>query len=242
MEEARIYLYGIMLAGTAPADLGVGIGGRTVHALRSDGFDALISQIPPDTIDFESEVLLAHEQVLTRAMEADTVIPAAFGHLLHDESELRELLSRAAQELQANLQHLHGCVEVGLKAVWPKESFLTDIETPELRALLNEACDPGADLDLAMEVGQLVERLVEQRREQYVTDLYQRLREVALDGCLNDPATSRMIFNAAFLIPRDGQDAFFRHLQELAAPYADRIELHYSGPWPPHNFSRLRLQ
>ncbi|HEY3365249.1 MAG TPA: GvpL/GvpF family gas vesicle protein [Symbiobacteriaceae bacterium] len=242
MEEAQaFYLYGLMAAGAAPTNLGAGIGGTDVNVVHCEGFDALVSQMPLDAVDFEPEAVLAHEAVLTGAMPGGTVLPAAFGHLFPTLEELCGKLELASGDIMANLSRLAGRVEVGLKATWRKANFLADIDTPQLQELTNKARKSPGDTSLAIAVGQMVEQLIQDRRADYVADICHKLAERAVDMRLNDPLTTRMIFSAAFLISADQQDAFFRQVEIVAKPYEERLEFHYSGPWPPHNFARIRI-
>jgi hypothetical protein len=241
MDQAGIYLYGIMATDTVPEILSTGIGDAPTYPLLCGDFAALVSRLRPEEADFTTEAVLAHEQVLTSAMNTGTVLPAAFGHLFPDEEALRRFVDGVSGDLRANMDNLNDRVEVGVKAIWRKESFIADIETPELRALINQAQRSQDDPSLSMVVGELVEKLLHQRRSYYVDQICSRLGEEAVEMQLNDSATARVVFQAAFLIPRDGEEAFFRYVEQVVKPYDDRLQITGSGPWPPHNFARLHI-
>lgn len=241
VDKAGVYLYGIMAASAVPGTLPEGIDGAGVHAVTCGDFTALVSRLRPDQADFEPEAILAHEQVLSRVMDSGTVLPAAFGHLFPDEETVRRFVTSAAGELQSKFDHLRGRTEVGVKAVWRKEAFLGDIETPELRALIAQAQRSQENAALAASVGELVEALLQLRRSQYVDQICPRLEEAAVEMRLNEPGATRVVFNAAFLIEQDALEAFFDHVDQVVKPYEDRLEFTGSGPWPPHNFARFRM-
>jgi hypothetical protein len=241
VNQKGIYLYGIMAAHAVPRILPEGIGGEGVYALRCGDFVALVSRLYLDQADFEPEAILAHEQVLSGVMNEGTVLPAAFGHLFPDEEAVRRFVTSAAGELHGRLEYLTGRIEVGVTAVWRKETFLSDIETPDLRFLVDQAQRSPEDASLALAVGELVERLLQQRRSQYVEQICPLLEEAAVEMRLNQPGATRVVFSAAFLIERDALDAFFDHVEQVVKPYEDRLEFTGSGPWPPHNFARLHL-
>lgn len=242
METKYLYFYGVMAAGAGPTRLeGSGLAGTDVETLRCGDLEALISRVEPESVHLEMEAALAHERVLTTAMRSGTIIPAAFGHLFPSEAELCSLLESSALELQANLTYLKGRVEIGLKGLWTKESFLPDIETPELQDLTRQAQQPGVDQSVAVAVGRLVEQLVSDRRDQYIRAICARLEPHAVETKLNDPMAIRMAFNAAFLVEEEDLPAFRRELEAAVEPYLNRLEFSITGPWPAHNFSRIRL-
>lgn len=241
MAEEHIYLYGVMAAGTVPPPGETGIAGAPVYGVTCGEFTALASRVQPAAVDFQAEAVLAHERVLTDAMQLGTVLPAAFGHLVSSEAELCARLERAAPEMRANLEYLHGRVEAGLTVTWRKEAFLPDIETPELVALMDEGRRSGATQSLALTVGELVENLVSERRKEYVDAICPKLERAALEMRLNEPLATRMVLNAAFLVPADAYSGFVQTVEQMARPHVDRLNFHCSGPWPPHNFSCLRI-
>jgi hypothetical protein len=242
MEGKQLYFYGVMLRGTAPAAMaGAGIGGSDVEPVACGDLDALTSWVSPEALHMDVDDTLVHEQVLSNALKVGTVIPAAFGHLFSGEAELCDLLRESAGELKANLAYLTGRVEMGLKAMWTKEAFLADIETPELQDLANQARVPGADQSVAVAVGQLVEELVTRRRQHYTTEICGKLESHAVSMKLNDPLTVRMAFNAAFLVEGREQIAFRRAVEEAVRPYRNKLEFSMTGPWPAHNFVAIRL-
>lgn len=241
MDRTGLYLYGIMAADAALAALPAGIGDAEVHPLLCGDFAALVSRVAREEADFSTEAVLAHEQVLLSAMAAGTVIPAAFGHHFQDEEALRLFVDGIAGELREKLDYLHDRVEVGVKAIWRKESFLSDIETPELAALIDQARQSPDDPNLTLAVGELVEKLRTERRRYYVDQICPRLAEQAVEMRLSDSETARVAFQAAFLIAREAEDAFFEHVEQVVKPYEDRLKFTGSGPWPPHNFVSLRV-
>jgi hypothetical protein len=239
--QERLYLYGIMTGEVAPLIEGGGLDGQDVFGCRCGQFVALVSLVRPDAVSFEAEAVLAHEHVLTQAMRWGTIIPAAFGHLFESEAELCRHLESAATQLQENLDALAGRVEIGIKANWKKDALLPDIETSELQQLIRDAQHPEADPSLTIAVGQLVEQLVAARREEYIQAICDKLRDAAVAMRINEAISPRVVFNAAFLIDQHAEHEFFRLAEKVVHPYSDRLEFSYSGPWPPHNFSWLRI-
>jgi hypothetical protein len=240
VDQTEIYLYGIMAANTVPDRLPSGIGDAATQTILCGNFTALVSMLRPEEADFSTEAVLAHEQVLSSAMNAGTVLPAAFGHLFPDEATLRRFVDGVANDLQENIDYLIDRVEVGVKAIWRKESFLADIETPELRLLISRA-QKSQDSSFAMAVGELVEKLLHERRNYYVDQICAKLGEAAVEMRLNEAGAARVVFQAAFLIARAAEEEFFRHVEQVVKPFDDRLLVTGSGPWPPHNFARLRI-
>jgi hypothetical protein len=75
-----------------------------------------------------------------------------------------------------------------------------------------------------------------------VAAIHARLTERAAAATLGRPQDRRlsgrdaeMVLNAAYLVPREGADAFRSAVDELGRGQ-EGIELELTGPWPPHHF------
>ena len=74
-----------------------------------------------------------------------------------------------------------------------------------------------------------------------VPEILRRLGDVSIASRLNAPFGPGMVMNAAFLVPRTGESGFDRGVREIALMYPN-LMFKRSGPWPPYNFVRIRLQ
>lgn len=241
-----IYLYGFM---DAPEDCEIplpalGIADMPVRALCRGEIGALVSDLSSTELSIDPENLLAHERVLEASLAQHTVLPAAFGSVAASLEDVLSLLATHHETLKEELNRLRDRVEVGLKVYWNRDALVRELET--ITGGLDERrrkaqSDPALEHALAIEVGQKVEALMDAWRGRYEVAVFQRLRAHADDMCLNDPIGPRMLWNAAFLVPRKQEVWFRKEAGRLTERFKDRFELRYAGPLPPHNFVRLHL-
>ncbi|HWI65181.1 MAG TPA: GvpL/GvpF family gas vesicle protein [Symbiobacteriaceae bacterium] len=232
------YVYGITGAPvTAPLPPGVG-GAPVTQYLAVPDLHVLVS--PTDELgpDPTAENTLAHHQVLTAAMAAGTVIPFAFGYVL-PEALVHKLAESAREECLKLLPALAGKLEVGLKLIWTKAAFLPDIETPEVEAARKRA---EATRGLEAQVGELLQAAADARRAEYVRLIHEPLAAGAVASRLNETIGPRMILNAAYLLDRAGESEFDALVGRVCAPCAGKLDIRYTGPWPPYNFVTLRVR
>jgi|KBSMisStaDraftv2_1062788.scaffolds.fasta_scaffold81824_3 hypothetical protein len=74
-----------------------------------------------------------------------------------------------------------------------------------------------------------------------VPEILRQLGDVSLASRLNAPFGPGMVMNAAFLVQRSGEAGFDHGVREISQRYPD-LMFKRSGPWPPYNFVRIRLQ
>ena len=119
-------------------------------------------------------------------MERGDVLPARFGTVLASEEEVSSVLARWGGLVRESLARFSGLVEVEAAATWDLERTLAEIaRQPEVAAAkaTAERASPAESLARRVEVGQLVERALDQRRALYQAKL---LREVGDSGHWND--------------------------------------------------------
>src|SRR5947209_17425519 len=85
------YVYGIVGQGTEPPS-GPGIGGASLRLVSSDGVAALVSDLPSDDLRFGRAAIMAHSEVLERAMANGTILPTRFGVVLEGDGAVRDSL------------------------------------------------------------------------------------------------------------------------------------------------------
>ncbi|MGE5675546.1 MAG: GvpL/GvpF family gas vesicle protein [Mycobacterium leprae] len=234
MQEAQaLELYGIMGAGAASTLAAAGGSGGLFCWIPCGAHLALTRA---DAVAASEAMPSCRETVLTIAMAAGPVIPAAPGLKFTSVDELCRFLSPNATDLTTSLEYLAGLTEVHLKAAWRKEAFLADIDAPELQALSNQSVQSPADLPAAESVSLLVERLINERRAWYIGQICNPLQVSAVSMTLASLSPTRIVFDAAFLVGSDDQEEFYRYVEHRTRSYEDRLEFHYDGPWPPHHF------
>lgn len=237
---AYTYWYAIIQAPadlTAPAAWGRGLGDSALRLAVAGGLAAVVSDWPQATVNRSSDAVDAalvweHEHVIERVMAGCTVLPMRFGSLLADDERVQALLLERQATLQADLVHVDGCVELGLRVLW-------DPPVPD-------AVDPPVTVPVSVPtpgVLYLLRRAAEEQRRQAVRaagatlaqELSHRLRTRSVDMRQSVLQTERMLLTASFLVPQDEVAAFLAAVEELRQEYS-HLAFMCSGPWPPYHF------
>jgi hypothetical protein len=240
------YVYSIIGAGQ-PARFGaIGIGTKRaeVHTINYKDIAAVVSDTPIEVYDPTRENVLAHERVNETVMRTHTVIPMSFGTVFKTRDDIVELLRGAYEAFRDVLVKMEDKLEFGLKALWDRDVIVRQIEKEDedIRRLRNEiAGQKGSTYFARVQYGRLVDAALQSRAEQYVADIFARLRDVSVASRSNKPIGDKMIMNAAFLVARDQEAAFDARIKEIGAQY-DKLTFKYTGPWPPYNFVNIRLK
>lgn len=236
--EQAVYVYGVTTeTSLPPVD---GVSSAPVRALSHAGLVALVSSI--DRTDFKAADLRAHWRVLERAFDAATVLPVRFGTVMADDDEVRDRLLDANRERLAELlDAMDGLVQVNVKGRYDEDALLRAIlrDAPSLARLRDRANRSGALAD-QVALGQRVEREIDERRARDTATVRQALEDRA-SGVREEQVSHPDAFNIAFLVARDGTDAFGEGLPAIQEQLGDRIEVRYVGPAPPFSFADSAL-
>src|SRR4051812_32319899 len=147
---------------------------------------ALVSAVDPDAlkrgVDGAGEgdlsqlepLVRAHEQVLSRALAAEALVPFRFGTVMPTRDDVLELLRERGSQLAAALETLRGACEWGVKALLDPERLDAAIaaDEPMLAELAAEAADGGGSAFFARK---RLERDLEERRWQVAGELAVRI-------------------------------------------------------------------
>ena len=99
--------------------------------------------------------------------------------------------------------------------------------------------------DADQDKGATSERLklaLESKKAKEREALFQPLRRLSSDSCLNTTYGDDMLMNAAFLVDMVWEKEFDREVDELVVQHGDRIEFKYIGPAPPYSFVNLLVE
>jgi hypothetical protein len=239
-----LYVYGVMRAGDWPHDSKVDDDeqGPPVRAVDHGMICALVSEFDGDTLRVRRETLLAHSDVLRRAMGNGPVLPLRFGVVLPDESAVEhELLEPQAPRFAARLDALDGKAEMQLK--------VTFLESPLLRSVLNSDPElakmaerirrlPDAAGHFArIRLGELIAVEVERRVDSAGRELTAALEPLVKAVSIGEAHNERMALNAAFLVEDARLEEFDAAVERLSVERAGEMQFRLIGPLPPHSFA-----
>src|SRR6266849_6394229 len=220
--ERGKYVYCIIQSGDALrfGPLGIGSDPAEVHTVNYKDIAAVVSDTPIEVHDPTRENVLAHERVNEIVMRQHTVIPMSFGTVFKTREDIVELLRSAYSAFQDVLAKMQDKLEFGLKVLWAPEAVVRDIEKDDedIRRLNNElASQTGSTYFARVQYGRMIDAALQARSEQYVADIFDALRDVAVASRANKPIGDRMIMNAAFLVSRDKEQAFDQRVKQIGA-------------------------
>jgi len=245
-EKRGKYVYCIVRADEALrfGPIGFGTPPGEVYTVLYEDIAAVVSDAPMEVLDATRENVLAHERVNEAVMRYQTVIPMSFGTVFKTRDDIIELLRGAHGAFQDVLSKMENKVEFGLKVLWDRDAMIRNIEhdDEDIRRLKTEiATQKGSTYFARVQYGRLVDGALQQRSEQYVSEIFEALRDVCVASRANKPIGDKMIMNAAFLVDRDRETAFDARVKNLGAKY-ETLTFRYTGPWPPYNFVNIRLK
>jgi hypothetical protein len=260
--EHGVYVYGVAAAADA-ASLPQGAGAIDprfpLEPLGDGELVALVSDVEPEVLrrgvdglgdgdlsQLES-LVRAHEQVLSRALAADALVPFRFGTVVESRDDVVRLLRERGEQLVARLAALRGACEWGVKALVDADRFDATLaaDEPVLAELESAAASGGGSAFFARK---RLERDLDERRWQAAGEvavgIHRRIASCAREATVTAPQpreisgyADEMILNGAYLVARDREDALRTLVADLAAELDDRgVHLELTGPWPAFSF------
>lgn len=196
-----------------------------------------------------AELLQAHEDVIDRLMQDTTVVPLKFGTILKDETAATQMLREQKEKFQNLLAKFTGKVEWGVKVYANKQALVKHlmqseprfISLQEKRATLSKGAAYLLDKKMEAEVKDAVATQLAQITERIFQELGKNAFEAKLNTLLPQKLTGKkqeMILHAAYLIEREKEALFRQQGGNFIEEYKFmELELEFSGPWPPYNFT-----
>jgi hypothetical protein len=213
-----LYLYAFAERPAAVSDV-AGIGGSRVAVEEIGELDAVVSDVPGESVAASEEAILEHARVVEAVFEqSEAVLPARFGRAYADVESLRQAALEHEAELRAALERVRGSVELGMRVLAPGAE-----DRPPATS--------GRDY--------LTARLDERRRiERLADELASPLAEVARAATRSVGATERLLLSAAYLVPRGDVETFRRVVERLQGEHPE-LAIVCTGPWPAYSFATV---
>lgn len=224
--------------------IGIGEEPAPVYTVRCDDLSAVVSDAPLGVLDPTRDNVLAHQRVNETVMTEHTVLPMSFGTVFKTRDDVTAFLKSAYRAFSDVLDKMENKLEFGLKVLWDRDAVIRAIEEEDedIHRLKNQiAAQKGSTYFARMQYGRLIDAALQAKSERYVSEIFERLRDVSVAARANKPIGDRMILNAAFLVSRDAEEGFDARVKQLGASH-DKLTFKYTGPWPPYNFVNIRLK
>jgi Gas vesicle synthesis protein GvpL/GvpF len=231
----EVQVYAVVAAGDA-----AGLPEGTRRIVHGD-LAAVVADARPEPVP-AARALREHWRIVEGLARDTTVLPIRFGTAMRgDEAVVADFLEPAHDALRAGLDSLAGTVQVTVKGAYEEDALLRSViaGSPAVARLRSEVAKlpEAAGYAKRIQLGELVSAEVDRRRELDAAMVRERLAPLAVatrDEGVNGMATA---FNAAFLVTRDGLDAFGAATAELARELDDHITLRAIGPLPAYSFT-----
>lgn len=228
-----IYVYALIgSSGDVPAHMH-GIDQAEVWGVSAGDLVAVVSALTGETPTPTFERLWQHERVVERLMQDETPLPVRYGTCFQSQAALQYMLTSNHEHWCAALQHVRGCVEVGIRVLrtgtaghgQPVSDGHTD----------SDHRSAGYAYMMARFRERQQQHAIRRQNEQLARHL-----DTALTGLVNDrvlmvSADTQQPFKAAYLLPR----AHVLTMQETVHRYTKAwpdLQVVCTGPWPPYHF------
>lgn len=223
-----------------------GISDKPIRTISVGKATAIYSDVPNQKIRPERRHLSAHQNVLKYLFNEGTILPMAFGIIADSPKAVQSILSRYQHSFSEQLQRVNGKAEMGIRISWDVpnifEYFIAQYaDLREMRdALLAERGHIGRGE--MIELGRQFDRILNEVRDEYREKIEASLAEHCYEIKHNPPKKETEIMNLACLVEKEKLQQFEKALLEVSSQYNDDFAVHYSGPWPPHNFIDLVIE
>lgn len=245
-----VYLYGFTRPAAQPTREGVDVvtfQGVTaiVTAVQLADWDEATLAARMNDPNWLVPWVIAHQEVIDAYLAVGPVLPVRFGAVFSSRVVLCEYIEARAPIIRGFLDKITHLQE------WAVKGFL---ETERTQAWLesNEACFTERRRQLPESPGKRYfeeKRLQAELRKQaqhweagLSQTLWSELTAPEFEGCPlrvrpSERAGEKMVFHAAFLLPRPAVPGFEDRIRQLQSQYAPQgLRLEITGPWPPYSF------
>ena len=248
MAATGLYLYAIASKNDDLASLQLhGIQDGLVDCIAYKDVMLVVSSIEQKKLRPERKNIAAHHAVLNHLLTNQvSMLPMRFGVIADNKKDALHLLSSNHATLREKLKSIAGRVEMGVSISWDVPNIFEYLLARH--ALLRDARDKlltdkghQPSRDEKIEIGALFSQILEKEREMNTETILSVLSPVCVDIIKSSPHTDTEVMNLSCLIAADKREEFDSKIDEASKLLDDNFVIKYTGPWPPHNFSKLNL-
>lgn len=239
------YIYGIIKTNQKREFGPIGIGGRgdVAYTLCYQDLAAIVSSSPIVKYPVTRDNAIVHTQVLEKAMEEYTVLPARFCTIGEEEEVIIEkVLKSRYREFIDLITEMEGKIELGVRMFWTdmkaifNETVEENLPIKQLKDKLTKETNIQRQYAGKIKIGQMVQKALEEKKKKEAKELLEILKPLSLDFRENRVLGEMNLVNAAFLVTKENEKEFDQKMQELEKVYGERKKIKYIGPVPPYNF------
>ncbi|MEL6224518.1 MAG: GvpL/GvpF family gas vesicle protein [Cyanobacteria bacterium J06627_8] len=239
-----LYLYGILPGDHALTVDCIGLDKQPVQLHHLDQFVFLYSIAQQERYLASRKNLLGHERVLEHVMSVGgrNVLPLQFGLVIESwDTVYAQLIETHRNSLIDLFEKLENRREVSIKVMWDTGAELEMLmnEDDALRHERDRLEGKTLSMEEVVAIGQAIEQAMNDRKHSIIEAFQSVLDVDVVDVIENDPMTSEMIYNAAYLIDWDGESAFSEKVDALDKQFNGRLHIRYNNFTAPFNFAQI---
>jgi len=193
-----------------------------------------------------ARLLVAHQHKIEAIMNMgfNTIIPMRLGTFSSDESQLKNILKKGHDLILEIFDKISGFVEVDLVSTWADFSNMireiaVDPQVVALKAEIQKN-DTITQAD-QMEIGFLVKKLIDKRKEEVAEKIYTALEPFSLSVRKHEVMNDEMVSNLAFMVNQQQQTLLENALDELDQELNGKLNFKLVGPLPCYSFFTLEV-
>ena len=241
------YMYCIIEC-EVPKNFGpIGVGGRgdELTTVSYQRLSAVVSNSPVIEYRVTRENTMTHQSAIETVMKEYPVLPIRFSTIAETEEEIVEkVLKPRYEEFKTLLAWISNKKELGLKVYWQ-----------EMKAILNEIVEGNETIKSfkeeiqkrspqqayydQIEIGKMIEKELNEKREKEGEFLIKPLKELAEDSKVHATYIPELIVSAAFLVKKTMELQFDLAVNRIQEDFPGRHRINYVGEAPPVNFVNI---
>jgi hypothetical protein len=235
-----IYVYAVIEPARLPVPMMAGLECQPVEAAARAGIAAVFSRHSSGSIRPTARRAWEHEGVVETLMRGGAVVPARFGTCFATDEQLGECLATHADRLATGLKRVHGCVELGVRALQRPNAIAGPAPSTVQRAPTTDAsgpvCRTGRDYMASLLARERHCREQQCRAARLSDSIHSQLAPLSQDSTRRLLPTPDLLMTAAYLVTSEEIAEFRAAVVQIGEQSMD-IMLLCTGPWPPYHFS-----
>jgi hypothetical protein len=254
VDELAKYLYGVIgltgnLAGAPITSDDKGnkiytIGYKDIACVVSDSTDANSGPADKEAL---IRRLISHQSVMEKVMGVYTIIPIKVGTRLAAAKDVEGALAWGYAEFSMRLKAFEGKVEAEVTALWSdlngviKRIAEEDLVIRDLKNMISKS--PARDNRAErIKIGSMIKDGLDRERDRIHGEALRSLKRYAVDTVDHDPADEKVVMSCAFLLEKEGMDAFYSALEELNGRFGGMLNFKCVSPLPAYSFSAIKIK
>lgn len=218
---------------------------RLVYTVPYKDIAMVVTEAPVQIYEPTRTNLRAHQEVVSQAMELQSIIPMSFGNVLETEKDVKILLENLYGELEEIFPKIENKMEVGLKVIadkkWLAEEAQKNSSLQSVQQTVESKSSDAGYYD-KIRLGEAAKNFMLNLQKDCENTVFRPLAEIADAAKSNEVINERMLLNAAFLVDWEQEEAFDEKVNKVFEKWEGKADFKYTGPWPAYNFIDIKLK